>query len=106
MESNSLLLPEIIEALQGGQWALLVSSLVVFCVWAARTFLPQLVSSKQAPWLAALLGVLSGVAGQLASDSPSSLTEWAASVEQGIRTAGGAALLWSLVGKHLLAPRK
>ena len=98
---GDLLLPTIVEALRGGRWAIAVSGLITVLVHAVRTFLPRVVSRRRAPWVAASLGVLSGVAAQLAMDQPATLAAWSISVEQGIRTAGGATLIWTLLAKRI-----
>ena len=93
------ILPSLYDALAGGRYALAVSIGITIAVWLART--AGFASKRSAPWIAAALGVLAGVGGALATSEPADVRGWLAAIEQGFRTGGGAALVWTLVGKRI-----
>ena len=94
------------EALRGGQWALAVSLIIAALVWVGRAVAPTLLPARRAAWAAAMLGASAGVGGAVGQSLPADFAGWLAAVEQGLRTGGGAALLWSLALKHLRRAEK
>ena len=88
----------LVEAFQGGNWALAIGLVIMLGVWLTSKFLK--VNNEWLPLISSVYGVLGSIlASVIAGQS------WVDAVVNGLVIGTSASGFWSLLGKHLL-PKK
>ena len=87
----------ILDAAKGGNWGIVVASVLMLLLWVLRKFVLKKIPSSYMPWVAAGTGVAGAVAANLQAGQP-----WMDAVMSGFMAGAAASGLYSLVGKKLL----
>lgn len=93
----------IIQSFQAGKIFLALNGIIMVLTWLLNVGLKNIlpIPTKAQPWIAAGLGVASGIVAMLAAGVP-----WWEAIISGFSIGAGAGGLWSLIGKHALTSKK
>ena len=92
-----------VSAARSGEWALMVSAIIMLLLGAGRKFgVMDKVPSSAVPWVSMVLGVIAVVGDTLASGGEITMERVLAGVMAGAAASG----LWGMLGKHILGPKK
>jgi hypothetical protein len=88
----------LVDAVQGGHWAVLVGLALTVLVWVARRMLgPKKLPSSAIPIVNVVIGVVVAIADLLIRGQP-----WYEALGTGLLVSAAAGGFWGMLGKHLL----
>lgn len=87
-----------IAAAKGGEWSIFVSLVIMVLVYlVTRTKMFSFIKGEAKAWVAAVAGVLGGVAAAYLTTG-----EWVPAIMNGLVTGAAASGLWTMLGKKIL----